>query len=175
MSHRLFTIPALVATIVASMAVAGPIQAQSQVESETTNTSGSFSTVNVEGSTTDNTPGISSSTGNNTAPCVRAYSAGLGQPGLGLMFSVPTTDITCATMEEAKFLTKLVDVRKRNYEQFKVAVTHSCKHSRKLRSTMVAVGWCKAGSQAEVWTSTRSVASRNQSDTAGQFQRTNDR
>ena len=138
-------------TTLATLAImtASAVSAQS-VTSDSVSQSGSYSGVNIEGSTSttdfsDSIPGMGAPSMNHTTSCALSASGAISGSGFGIAFGNGRIDDECNTREEARFLHDLLTQRP-SYGR-KAAIYHACSRDKSMRKTLVAIGVCKVVKQ----------------------------
>jgi len=132
------------ARLTAALILPASAAAAQSVTSDSQSQSGSYSGVNIEGSTTDfsdQVPGMGAPSMSHTTSCALSASGAVSGPGFGIAFGNGRIDDECNTREEARFLHDLLTQRP-SYAR-KAAIHHACSRDKSMRKTLVAIGICK--------------------------------
>jgi hypothetical protein len=132
------------ARLTAALILSASAATAQSVTSDSQSQSGSYSGVNIEGSTTDfsdQVPGMGAPSMSHTTSCALSASGAVSGPGFGIAFGNGRIDDECNTREEARFLHDLLTQRP-SYAR-KAAIHHACSRDKSMRKTLVAIGICK--------------------------------
>jgi hypothetical protein len=132
------------ARLTAAFILSASAAAAQSITSDSQSQSGSYSGVNIEGSTTDfsdQVPGMGAPSMSHTTSCALSASGAVSGPGFGIAFGNGRIDDECNTREEARFLHDLLTQRP-SYAR-KAAIHHACSRDKSMRKTLVAIGICK--------------------------------